>query len=565
MHSKSHVEAVKESSRGLRGTLDQELGETSPSFSKDSTHLLKFHGIYQQEDRDQREQSRATGQKSYEFMVRTKFPGGGRLSPEDWQLLDAISDRFANGTLRITTRQDLQFHGVGKGHLKDLIAALDSIKVSTWGACGDGARNTVACPLTSLRHHDYGDYDPFEWAGRIVNHLSFRSRAYYEIWLDGEKLPLDSAPEEEPLYGKAYLPRKFKIAFAHVHDNCSDVFTQDLGIVPVLQQGHLAGFQLLAGGGMGKSYGDRETFPRLGEPLALVAPADLLAAIATVIRIQSDFGDRSNRKHARLKYLIEEWGVERVRQEMEARLGRAVAPAGPIHVHNDWEHHGWQKQRGDGDLYFLGLSVPSGRISDTLHTSWKSGLRQVIDEFQPTVWLTPRQDLFLSGIAARDRERVNLRLKDFGIPLPEELAPLRLTTLACPALPTCGVALAEAERILPSILDGLEARGLAGHSIELRISGCPNGCSRTPVAELAFMGRAPNLYNVYAGGSSLGNRLAYLLFENVPGERLTDVAAEIIEAHRGLGRAGESFGDFSWRIGAERLRQLIAPAAAVGQ
>lgn len=557
MPPKSHVEQVKEASRGLRGTLSEELAQPTPNFSKDSTHVLKFHGVYQQQDRDLRQESKQTGgAKAYQFMVRTKFPGGGRLSPEQWRQLDWLSDRWGNGTLRVTTRQDLQFHGVGKDHLKDLIQALDSIRVSTYGACGDGVRNTVACPLTCLGRHELGDYDAVEWAGKVSGHFAFRSKAYCEVWLDGEKLALEGEAEDEPIYGKTYLPRKFKIGFAHAGDNCSDVFTHDVGIVPTFSSGRLQAFQLLVGGGMGSSYGDHETHPRLGDPVAQVVPEDLLAAVETIVTIQGEHGNRSNRKQARLKYLMDQWGVERFREEMQRRLGRPLQPAGAVSVANKWDHHGWHRQRQEG-LFYLGLSIPSGRITDTGAVLWKSGLRQIVSEFRPTVWLTPRQDLVLAGIAEAEIPAVNRRLKDFAIPLPAELAPLRLTTLACPAMPTCGLALGEAERILPSILNALETSGLAGRAVELRISGCPNGCSRTPVAELALIARGPNAFNVYVGGSATGNRLAFLLLDGVPTSQITAVTAELLAIHQHSGRSGEGFGDFSARLGAAGLRELM--------
>jgi sulfite reductase (ferredoxin) len=553
--AKSHVEQIKEESRALRGSIASELVSPGPSFSSESTPLLKFHGIYQYDDRDLRRALRKEGQdKAYRFMVRTKIPGGGRLSAEQWLALDRASDLYGDGTLRLTTRQDIQFHGVGKRQLLSLIRLLNDQLLTTFGACGDGVRNVLACPVAGLEPDPV--FDGLYWADLVSRSLAFCSTAYVEIWLDGQNI---TPVTEEPVYGQGYLPRKFKIAFSGVNDNCTDILTNDIGIVPLVSEGHLAGFQIYVGGGLGSSHGLRETFPRLATPLARVSPEQLLPVLEAIVVFFRDYGDRSNRKHARLKYLVEERGIVAFKAEVERRLGSSLASPqesgiGPCNSHLGWNA---QKQR---DLYYLGLFVENGRIHNR-GPYLKTAIREVVTTFHPEITLTAEQNLIFAGIPASERQNVARLLGHHGVLLPEEFSALRLKSMACPALPTCALALTEAERRLPGLLDELEALGCADEPVSIRMSGCPNSCSRPPVAEIGLVGRSANGYHLYVGGSPKGDRLAVLFRENVPSEELAGVISALIESWKASRYDHESFGDWSQRMGLSELPQL-EPASA---
>ncbi len=550
----SKVEGVKENSRGLRGTIAEELKQDTSHFAKETTHLLKFHGIYQQEDRDQRAHRKEAGQeKAHQFMVRTKLPAG-RVTPAQWKALHQVSDLFGDHTLRITSRQDIQFHGVGKSNLQKTIRLLNSELVSTYGACGDGTRNVIACPVADLKRGSW--FDSYYWASLISKHLSFKSTAYFEIWLDGEQLKTP-AVEHEPLYGKTYLPRKFKIGIAFPEDNCVDVFTNDVGLIAIPDQthSHLVGFNILAGGGMGSTHGMEETFPRLADPIAFVPPDGLLEGLTRIVEIQRDFGDRSVRRHARLKYLLEEWGVARFREEIASRLGSALEFPRNTNIGQNLAHLGWHAENEAG-FYYLGIFVENGRIRDSSQSVMKSGLAAVIERLQPGIRLSPTQDFILAHIREKDRLLVERILGDHGISLAEHVSKLRQQSLACPALPTCGLALAEAERFLPSVIDSLEALGFGNDDVKIRMSGCPNACSRPPVAELAFMGSSKDLYSIYVGGNLQGTRLAVLLHENVHADRIAETSAALLAAYRRHRQSSERFGDFCMRVGIEELSVL---------
>ncbi|HEV8132854.1 MAG TPA: NADPH-dependent assimilatory sulfite reductase hemoprotein subunit [Acidobacteriota bacterium] len=550
----SKVETIKENSRGLRGTIAEELKLETTHFAKETTHLLKFHGIYQQEDRDQRVQRKEIGQeKAYQFMVRTKLPGGA-LTAEQWIVLNRISEFFGDGTLRITSRQDVQFHGVGKSNLQNAIQMLNSGMVTTYGACGDGTRNVIACPVSDLKKG--GWFDARHWAALISKHLSFRSTAYYEIWLDGERLKTD-AVEDEPLYGKTYLPRKFKIGIALPDDNCVDVFTNDVGLIAIPDASHsgLAGFNVLAGGGMGSTNGQVQTFPRLADPVAFVPPEGLIDTITRLTDIYRDFGDRADRKRARLKYVMEQLGVKRFRQELESRLGATLEMPRRINIGQNLAHLGWHPEQRPG-FFYLGVFVENGRIRDNPGSALKTGLSTVIERFRPAIRLSPTQDIILAHIREENRREVEQILSDHGVALAEQISNLRRQSLACPALPTCGLALAEAERFLPSLIDALEVLGFGDEQVKIRMSGCPNACSRPPVAELAFMGSSKDLYNVYVGGNLEGTRLAALLYENVSSDGLADTSAALLAGWRQHRQDQERFGDFCMRVGNDRLRNL---------
>ena len=557
---KSKVEIAKENSNGLRGTIREELDSNSDHCSTENTHILKFHGIYQQDDRDIRQELKKEGKdKKYIFMVRTKNPGGGELSPEQWEVLNKITDLYGNGTLRITTREDIQFHGVGKEELEGTIRLLNSELISTYGACGDGNRNTVACPVSNIRKGFL--FDGQKWAQLISKHLSFKSKAYYEIWLDGEPMTKEedfrepqSNDETETLYGKTYLPRKFKIGIGLPDDNCVDVHTHDIGLIPLLNGG-LKGFNVLVGGGMGSTHRKVKTFPRLADPLARVSPENLIDVVTRIVEIQRDHGDRSDRNHARMKYVVEEWGDERFKEELERRLGYRLLPPEPIELRYTESHLGWHEQDTSGHWY-VGIFVENGRLKDTEQSQIKTGLREIVRRFRQGVRLTPSQDIVLANIPEEKIKDIESALIDYGIKTEKEITTLRKNSIACPALPTCGLALAEAERFLPYLIDELEERGYGDEEIKIRMSGCPNACSRPPVAEVGIMGVSPKKYNLYVGGSFEGTRLNRLYEELIDAGELADRIAELIDIYHLNKRPGERFGDFCNRVGVEKLKEL---------
>ncbi len=552
---KSKVELIKEQSRGLRGSIEQELASRHDCVSADTAVLLKFHGIYQYDNRDLRRGLLREGKaKDHRFVVRTKTPGGA-LSAHQWLILDEAADRYGNSTLRLTSRQDVQFHGVGKHNLKSLVQSLNARLISTYGACGDGVRNVVACPVSAVAKGSHID-GPY-WASLVSRSLAFMSTAYLEIWLHGENL---TAQIEEPLYGPAYLPRKFKIAIASENDNCADIYTNDVGILPVVEGHGRLVFDLMAGGGMGCAHANNATYPRLADPLCRVTPEQLIPALKAMVTAYRELGDRSDRKHARLKYVVDEHGIEQFRREVEKQLGRTLPPAGNIRLNPVVSHLGWHEQQEEGRS-FLGLFVESGRIHDHAAARLKSGLREAVKRFRPRVALTLDQNIVLLDIPDQSRLELERLLADYGVQLPGQISPVRLKSIACPALPTCGLALAEAERMLPGLMSDLEALGCGGESISIRVSGCPNSCSRPPVAEIGLIGRSGSGYHVYLGGSPRGDRLASLVRENVSTEELPALIARVIDRWREGRQSQESLGDWCHRVG---VADVILPGRPIG-
>lgn len=555
--ARSKVEDVKEASDGLRGDLAGDLASDAAAFSADNQVLLKFHGIYQQDDRDVRSaRTRAKAELEYICMVRTSIPGG-LLTADQYLALDDLAG-LGNGTLRITTRQGVQFHFVRKGSLRPLLTALDEKLVTTLGACGDLVRNTTCCPSpTGGRESAEVQY----YARALATRLRPKTTSYYELWVDGERaISAPAEGPEEPLYGSTYLPRKFKIGMAWPGDNCIDVYSHDVGIVPSLDgAGALTGFTLLVGGGLGKSHTDETTYPKLGEPLAWVAPDELVDVVEEVVKLHRDHGNRAEREHARLKYLVDEWGIDRIRAELEARLGRTLAEPLPLVWSAEEDHLGWG-QAEDGK-WCLGVPVRAGRITDDAldGVRVRSALRAVVERFGPGVRFTARQDLLLTGLAEQDRADVEALLRDHGVRLAEQLHGFARAAMACSALPTCGLALAEAERVLGDVLDDLhgafEAAGLPDLDPHLRMTGCPNGCARPYTAEVGVVGRGKKSYDVHLGGDVAGTRLNEVFAVNVPREQLGAVLGPVLEHYREAAAAGERFGDFCEREGVDSLRQ----------
>jgi sulfite reductase (ferredoxin) len=557
----SKVEVLKEDSRALRGGLAEGLADGKPAFDEDAYNLLKFHGIYQGYDRDSATERKQSGlDKIHQLMVRTRLPGG-RLSAAQYLALDAVADRYANGTLRITTRQTIQFHGVVKAELKQTIAALNQALVTTLAACGDVVRNvtTVPAPIRDAVHERL-DAD----AQRLSRHLLPATRAYHEIWLDGEQVA--GPPQDEPedaLYGTTYLPRKFKIGLAIPEDNSVDVLTNDLAIVALFEGGVLQGYNFALGGGLGMTHNKPKTFPRLATPVAFVAPDDLLDAAAAVVRLHRDHGDRGNRKHARLKYLIAERGEEWAKVQLEAYLGKTLDYPRELKRFEVVDHLGWHEQ-GDG-LFYLGLPVASGRIADRPGESLRTALREIVTSFGCDPILLPSQDILLSNIAPQNRAAIDDSLRAHGVIAAGDVTPVRRWSLACPALPTCGLALTEAERIQTPLIDAIEERlarhGLIDERLSIRITGCPNGCARPYAGDVGLVGRMPGFFALYVGGDFAGTRLSFNLVDKLAENAVSDTLDVLFGLFADGRDAGEGFGDFCHRVGREALLSALTQSA----
>ena len=545
----SRNEAIKLESNLLRGALAAALSDETSHLDEESVQLLKFHGSYQEDDRDQRRACREAGlEKAYEFMIRSRIPGGS-LTAEQYLAHDLLAGQYGNGSLRLTTRQGIQLHGVLKGNLIATIRAINDALLSTLAACGDVNRNVMACPapVQSRAHAQVQEH-----AYRIAMRLAPRTRAYHELWLGGEQI---TAPEAEPIYGKTYLPRKFKIGVAFPGDNCVDVYTQDIGFVADVQDEQLLGFTILVGGGMGSTHGKSETYPRLGTPLCFVGPENVLAVAETIVTTYRDHGDRENRKHARMKYLVEERGIEWFRAEIERRLGTRLEKPRAIRFEGVHDHLGWHQQADD--RWFFGLHVDSGRVVDRPSGLLRSGLRHVVESFSPGLRITGQQNVLLTDIAAIQRAEFEALLQSYGIETkPSELG-IRRTAMACPALPTCGLAVAEAERALPGILekveDELAALGLEREAVSIRMTGCPNGCARPRMGDIGIVGRSLDSYDIYIGGDAANTRLNELYAQGIKSEALVELLRPALELWRSERSPGESFGDFALRRGIAKI------------
>ncbi|MBV9611264.1 MAG: NADPH-dependent assimilatory sulfite reductase hemoprotein subunit [Acidobacteriaceae bacterium] len=557
----SAAEAAKLAAHYLRGTISEELANAEAVFSKPATGVLKFHGIYQQDDRDLRKR----GEKQFTAMVRVGVPGG-LLTADQYLTLDRLAD-IGDGSLRITTRQDIQYHYVPKLRIRELIGGIHDSYLTTLAACGDVVRNVVSCPAPLETDQRKELYPIVKFLSRS---LKPKSTAYYEIWVDGERVASAEEPESgetEPLYGATYLPRKFKIGFTFAGDNTVDIYANDIGIVPHYEDGRLAGFTILAGGGMGQSAGVKASHPRLADPICSIGPTseELLEVASAIVTIHRDFGNRSNRKLARLKYVMEEWGVEKFKHELESRVGRTLAPPRPIVWTRSHDYLGWHRQTMSDDgtpRWFVGVRVVSGRIKNHIRT----GLREIVEKYGPEVRLTCQQNLYLSGIRDEDRPGIVALLREHGIARPEELPPVLRHAIACPALPTCGQAITESERILPELVGEIQAElnkaNLRDQVVHLRTSGCPNGCSRPYTAEIGIVGASIDMYTIYLGASPLGTRLGTVFAQNVKRHEIATRLRPVIEHYRESRRPGEGFGDFCHRLGMEALREVALAAAA---
>jgi sulfite reductase (ferredoxin) len=554
----SKVELMKRTSGRLRGTIAADLAAPTSHFGEADHQLLKFHGIYEGFDRDTATALKQSGaEKDYEFMIRVKVPGG-QLTAAQYLALDALALRYGGGKLRITTRESLQFHGVDKRDLHATVAAINATLLTTFSACGDVVRNVTATPAPiadAVHRRLQAD------ARMLSEALAPRTRAYHEIWAGGEPL-VGAEPEDEPLYGATYLPRKFKIGLATPDDNSVDVLTNDLGIIALFEGERLEGYNLALGGGLGMTHNKPKTYPRLATPLVFVAPDDLLDAVKAVIALQRDHGDRGDRKHARLKYLVDDKGAAWIKATLEGYVGRPLADARAMQPFQVRDHMGWHAQ-GDGRWYF-GLPVASGRIVDRDGHRLASALRRIFAAGLATPIFTPTQDILLGHVAADGRAEIDRVLREHGIALPQDQTPVRRWALACPALPTCGLALTEAERVREPMIDAIEAalvrHGLIDERISVRITGCPNGCARPYAGDIGIVGRMPGFFAIFLGGDFEGTRLNTKVFERVALADIGPVLEPIFAAFARARHAGESFGDFCARRGPDALRTIAAAA-----
>jgi len=541
-------EAIKANSNYLRGTIAEGLADLSTgAISADDGQLLKFHGTYQQDDRDLRSERRKQGlEKAFAFMVRIRVPGGV-ATPAQWLEVDRLATEYANGTIKLTTRQAFQFHGVIKSNLKRTIAEINQVALDTIAACGDVNRNVMCNPNP---HLSWIHAEVLKLAQKLSDHLTPQSRAYHEIWLDGESLH-SSEQEVEPIYGKTYLPRKFKIAIAVPPSNDVDVFANDLAFIAVVEGDQLVGFNVAVGGGMGMSQGAEGTFPRLAEVIGFCTPAQVIDLAEKVVLVQRDYGDRSDRRHARLKYTIEDRGIAWFMQELHTYLGYELEPARAYQFDDNGDRYGWfEDERGN---FHLNLFVQGGRVLDTPAYPMRSGLREIAGIHQGDFRLTANQNLVIANIPPAQRPAIEQLLVQYGIRDSHLKSALRLNSLACVALPTCGLALAEAERYLPDLLaeleESIEANGLRHDAITIRMTGCPNGCARPFLAEIGFVGRAPGRYNIYLGGGFAGQRLSKLYRESVRAEAIKPLLDPLITHYAKARNDGERFGDFCIRTG----------------
>ena len=539
-------EFLKEASPTLAGTIAQTLAEAATDrFSEDDTQFLKFHGVYQQDDRDLRKSG-----KKFLMMIRGRIPGGVMTSRQ-WCVFDELATQYGNNTLRLTTRQSIQFHGVVKAGLGPLVKKINESLLSTLAACGDVNRNVMAPPTPA---YTAARAQVFEDCVRVADALRPQTRAYHAIWIDGVQLNLDDPANKnfvDPLYGKTWLPRKFKTAFVIPPLNDMDVFTNCQGFIAIVENDQVAGYNLTVGGGMGRSHGNEATYPRLADVIGFFTPDKVVDVAKAVVTIHRDFGDRTDRKRARLKYVVAEQGVDWVRDEIEKRAGVKFEAARPFKFTTTGDLYGWHRQV-DG-RWFLTLFVETGRIKDVEGHEMKTGLRRVAEKLGNLEFrISANQNVILANVAESDKDAVTTLLADHGVPVENQARPLHAASLACPALPTCGLALAESERMLPGLVDRIELLceevGLAGEEIIIRSTGCPNGCARPYMAEIAFVGKAPGRYQLWLGGNTSGTRLNRVWKDVVKDAEIEHELRPVLARYAKERQADERFGDFCERV-----------------
>ncbi len=557
---RSKVEIIKENSHQLRGTLAEEL-QHDHEFCGDSEQLLKMHGIYQQDDRDHRKDKKADGTakgRQFIFMVRTAVPGGKVSAKQFLDHLD-LCEAYGNGTLRVTTRQGFQLHGVIKSNLKAAVKGINDTLLTTLAACGDVKRNVMACPAPVKNNPAHDQMQAL--ADELAEHLKPRTTAYHEIWLtdeNGERTNVaEFKPVEEPVYGALYLPRKFKIGLALPEDNCIDLYTHDLGFLAIVENNQIQGYNVLVGGGMGKTPAAEKTFVALAQPMAFVRPDQVVSVAEAVVKVQRDFGNREDRKVARLKYLIHNQGLEWFKAHVEQYFGQSLPPPRDVDVTDVDDHVGWHEQ-GDGKL-FLGINIECGRIKDEGSLRIKTGLRAILRKYGMATRLTALQAVILCDVDPKDRADITQLLADHGIKQDHELSLIRRYSIACPAFPTCGLAVTESERIMPEVIDRLEIEmarlGIASDRISVHMTGCPNGCARPYTPDIGFVGKTLGKYTIYLGGNTQGTRLAYVYKDLIPESDIVIAVTPALNYYKANRQAGESFGDFCHRKGVGDLQQ----------
>ncbi|MFN7292929.1 MAG: NADPH-dependent assimilatory sulfite reductase hemoprotein subunit [Pirellula sp.] len=553
----SPVEGIKAESRFLRGTIAAELKTDSDHFGKDDLQLLKFHGTYQQDDREARNKTaEGKSEKAYSFMVRSRIPAGIMTSDQLIAHLD-LCDTIGNTTLKVTTRQGLQLHGILKSDLRECIKRINEVQLSTLSACGDVNRNVMACPAP---YTDGIRPQLQKLAYDLAMHLAPRTKAYYELWIQdpetgAETLEGGSNEEFEPIYGKVYLPRKFKTAIALADDNCTDVYTNCLGYIGVVRDGELIGYNVVVGGGLGVTPSAKKTFPRLATRMAFVTKEQAIGVGEAVVKVQRDFGYRDDRKRARLKYLVHDRGIEWFRERVEEYYGSKLADCTPDDVHEHNDHIGWDQQ-GDG-RWFYGFNVENGRLYDNENRAWKKALRDICSEINPEIRLTAHQSILFCNIEDKEREKLSMLIKRRGLPLSEEISNVRRWSMACVALPTCGLSITESERVLPTVMDEFEKTlaemGLDKELFTVRMTGCPNGCARPYNSDIGFVGKAKGKYTVFVGGSRLGTRLNFIYKDLIPLEELVTCLKPLFVGFKQDRQGDEAFGDYCARVGLENL------------
>ena len=548
---RSKNEFLKEGSRYLRGTIAEGLTHVETgAIAEDDTQLLKFHGSYMQDNRDVRgERTKKKLEKAFSFMIRLRIPGG-LVTSSQWRQLDDVATTYANGSLRVTTRATFQFHEVIKSNLKRTMQAINAAEFDTRAACGDVNRGVMAAanPYLSKVHRT-----AYELARRASDHLIPRSGAYHEIWLAGEQVKDASRPAEEdqePIYGRHYLPRKFKIVFAVPPVNDVDVLAHDLGFIAIVEKGELLGWNVTVGGGMGMTHGETRTFPRTGDVMGFCTTDQVVDVAEKVVTVQRDWGNRENRARARLKYTIEDRGLDAFRAEVERRLGRPLGEARPFQFTSMGDQVGWRQ--GADKKWHLTLFIENGRIKDVPGRALRTALREIADMGGVDFVLTGNQNVIIANVAARQKAKIEAVLNAHGVE-GAATSGLRRNSIACVALPTCGLALAESERFLPELITALEGSldkaGLRDDDIVIRMTGCPNGCGRPYLAEIGLVGRAPGLYNLYLGAAHDGTRLNKLYAQDVGKARIVELVEPLLIRYAKEREDGERFGDFVIRAG----------------
>ena len=544
----SKNESIKEESDYLRGTIAESLSDTTTgAISPNDSQLTKFHGTYLQDDRDKRSALiKEKKEKAFSFMIRVRVPGGV-CTPAQWIGINRLSDEFADGTLKLTTRQAFQLHGVLKGNLKQTMKEINDTLLDTLAACGDVNRNVMS-PSNPFESSLHGE--ALALAKDLHDHLTPRTTAYAEIWLDGEKTAVGEETVE-PIYGKTYLPRKFKIAVALPPRNDVDVFSNDLGFVGIIEDGRIVGYNVLVGGGLGMTHGKMTTFPRVADDIGFCLPEQAVQVAEEIVKIQRDFGNRSDRRNARLKYTIEGRGVDWFKQELNTRLGWSLDASRNFSFESTTDRYGWSED-ADGKWTF-GLFVEGGRLRNSGQALEKEAIRKIAENVPCEFRLTANQNLVIARISGEDKAKIENIFREKGVRNPTELSALRLNSIACTALPTCGLALAESERYLPGLIDELDqvidGLGLRDESIAIRSTGCPNGCGRPYLGEIGLVGKSPGKYNLYLGAGLDGTRLNKLYRQAITNDEIVSELKPVLEDYAGNRAGGERFGDFCIRQG----------------